>query len=73
MPKLILFHCGSTYEYHFIIKELAEELEGRLNVFRRKRREEENLSSANFKKIINLKFLSNISFTAVYTFIKLKL
>ena len=30
MPKEIpaVFHNGSTYDYHFIIKELAEELEG---------------------------------------------
>ena len=24
----VVFHNGSTYDYHFIIKELAEELEG---------------------------------------------
>ena len=24
----IVFHNGSTYDYHFIIKELAEEFEG---------------------------------------------
>ena len=30
MPKEIpvVFHNGSTYNYHFIIKELAEEFEG---------------------------------------------
>ena len=30
MPKEIrvVFHNGSTYDYHFIIKELAEEFEG---------------------------------------------
>ena len=30
IPKeiLIVFHNGSTYDYHFIIKELAEEFEG---------------------------------------------
>ena len=30
IPKEIpvVFHNGSTYDYHFIIKELAEELEG---------------------------------------------
>ena len=30
MPKEIpvVFHNGSTYDYHFIIKELAEECEG---------------------------------------------
>ena len=26
----ILFHNGSTYDYHFIIKELAKEIEGQL-------------------------------------------
>ena len=31
IPKeiLIVFHNGSTYDYHFIIKELAEEFEGK--------------------------------------------
>ena len=30
IPKeiLVAFHNGSTYDYHFIIKELAEEFEG---------------------------------------------
>ena len=30
IPKeiLVVFHNGSTYVYHFIIKELAEEFEG---------------------------------------------
>ena len=28
----VIFHNGSTYDYHFIIKELAEEFEGPLNV-----------------------------------------
>ena len=29
-PKeiIVVFHNGSTYDYHFIIKELAEEFEG---------------------------------------------
>ena len=31
IPKEIpaVFHNGSTYDYHFIIKELAEEFEGK--------------------------------------------
>ena len=31
MPKKIpvVFHDGSTYDYHFIIKKLAEEFEGK--------------------------------------------
>ena len=33
IPKEIpvVFYNGSTYDYHFIIKELAEEFEGELN------------------------------------------
>ena len=27
----VIFHNGSTYDYHFIIKELAEEFEGQLD------------------------------------------
>ena len=27
----VVFHSGSTYDYHFIIKELEEEFEGQLN------------------------------------------
>ena len=32
MPKVIpaVFHNGSTYDYHFTIKELAEEFEGQI-------------------------------------------
>ena len=32
-PKeiLVVFHNGSTYHYHFIIKELAEEFEGKFD------------------------------------------
>ena len=32
IPKEIpvVFHNGSTYDYHFIIKELAEEFEGEI-------------------------------------------
>ena len=35
-PKEIptVFHNGSTYDYHFIIKELAEEFEGQLKCLR---------------------------------------
>ena len=27
----VIFHNGSNYDYHFIIKKLAEELEGRFS------------------------------------------
>ena len=27
----VVFHNGSTYDYHFIIKELAEEFEGQFD------------------------------------------
>ena len=29
MPKkiIVIFHTGSNYDYHFVIKELAEEFE----------------------------------------------
>ena len=30
----IVFHNGSNYGYHFIIKELAEEFEGQFTCFR---------------------------------------
>ena len=29
----VVFHDGSTYDYHFIIKELAEEFEGQFECF----------------------------------------
>ena len=29
----MVFHNGSAYDYHFIIKELAEEFENNLNVW----------------------------------------
>ena len=31
----VVFHDGSTYYYHFITKELAEELRTNLNVWRK--------------------------------------
>ena len=34
----VVFHNGSTYDYHFIIKELAEEFEENLNVWMKIRR-----------------------------------
>ena len=36
VPKEIpvVFHNGSTYDYHFIIKELAKEFEGNFECFR---------------------------------------
>ena len=30
----VLFHNGSTYDYHFIIKELAKEFEGEFDWLR---------------------------------------
>ena len=30
----VVFHNGSTYDYHFIIKELAEEFKGQFNCLR---------------------------------------
>ena len=30
----VLFHNGSTYDYHFIIKELAKEFEGEFKCLR---------------------------------------
>ena len=33
---IIIFHDESDYDYHFIIKELAEESEGLFNLFTRK-------------------------------------
>ena len=37
VPKEIpvVFHNGSTYDYHFIIKKLAKEFEGELNAQRK--------------------------------------
>ena len=36
VPKEIpvVFHNGSTYDYHFILKQLAEEFEGEFKCFR---------------------------------------
>ena len=38
--KLIVFHDGLNYDYHFIIKELAEEFEKTIYLFRRKYRKD---------------------------------
>ena len=49
IPKEIpvVFHNGSTYNYRFIIKELAEEFEGQFEFFGRKYREIYYFSSTN--------------------------
>ena len=46
----VVFHNGSTYDYHFIIKELAEEFEGQFECLG------ENTEILNFvtKTLINL-------------------
>ena len=58
IPKeiLIVFHNGSTYDYHFIIKELVKEFEGNFECL------DENTEkyitfSAPIKKIIKIKML----------------
>ena len=52
IPKEIpvVFHNSSTYNYHFIIKELAEEFEGEFEcTYRKKYREMQNFFSTNQK------------------------
>ena len=45
----IVFHNGSNYDYHFIIKEIAEELKKTIYLFRRKHCKIRNLHSSNRK------------------------
>ena len=42
----VMFHNGSNYDYHFIIKELAEEFEGQFECLR-KLREVHNILCTN--------------------------
>ena len=46
----IVFNNGSNYDYHFVIKELAEEFEKPIYLFRRKHWQIHNLYSSNRKK-----------------------
>ena len=52
VPKTIsiVFHNGSNYDYHFIVKELAEELKKTSYLFRRKHQKIHNLYSSNRKR-----------------------
>ena len=44
---LAVFHHDSTCDYHFIIKELAEEFKGKVELFSRKYRKIYNIFSTN--------------------------
>ena len=46
----INFHNGSNYDYHFIIKELAEEFKKEIYLFRRNHWKIYNLYSSNRKR-----------------------
>ena len=51
LPKEIpvVFHNGSIYDYHFIIKELAEKFEGEFECVGEKTERKHNFFSANQK------------------------
>ena len=49
----MVFHNGSNYDYHFIIKELAEEWEGQFERLWKKYWEVHNFFSTNTKKLEN--------------------
>ena len=45
----VFFHNGSNYDYHFIIKELANEFEGQFEFLGGKQRKVQNFFSSNKK------------------------
>ena len=47
----IVFHNGSNYDYHFIIKEFAEEFKKTIYLFRRKHWQIHNLCNSNRKRL----------------------
>ena len=46
----VIFHNGSSYDYHFIIKVLAEEFDGDFECLGEKKRKIHNIFSTNQKK-----------------------
>ena len=46
----IIFHNGSNYDYHFIIKKLAEKLKKQVNCLEEKHSKIHNLYSSNRKR-----------------------
>ena len=56
VPKriLIVFHNGSNYDYHFIINELKEELEGKIICLGENTEKYINLSVPIEKKVIRI-------------------
>ena len=47
----VVFHNGSNYDYHFIIKELAKEFEGTFNCLRENTENYKNFSVSITKEI----------------------
>ena len=45
----VVFHNDSNYDYHFIIKELANEFEGQFECYGGKKRKEQNFFSFSIK------------------------
>ena len=72
VPKeiLIVFHNGSTYDYHFIIKELAKEFEGNFECLGENTEKYITFSVPIKKKIDNkdLEITYNIKFIDSYRF-----
>ena len=50
----IVFHRGSNYDYHFIIKELANEFEGQFECIRENKEKHKNFCLAIKTKIIKI-------------------
>ena len=46
----VVFHNGSNYDHHFIIKELANEFEGKFKHLGGKHRKEQNYFRPNSKR-----------------------
>ena len=51
----IMFHNGSTYDYHFVIKELAIEFKGRFECLEENIEKYITLSALIYKKMVMLK------------------
>ena len=77
VPKEIpvVFHNGSTYDYHFIIKELAKELEGNFECLGENTKKYITFSVPIKKKIDNkdLEITYKIKFIDSYRFMSLSL
>ena len=69
MPNevLVVFHNGSNYDYHFIIKELAKEFEGQFECLVENKEKYKTFSVSTEKEVTNIDKVCNESVATYLT------